>query len=100
MVKTTAGQRHSCSRVLVVANDQRTQCGIAGSMDNEANVFDEMGTRVTEMSSPPLRASTHRSLSSGTRLRDSAPGWPRCSLHSGVFSSSGCRRHLKARVDD
>jgi hypothetical protein len=46
MVNTTAGQRQLprvpvCSPLAI----KELNAGIAASMDNEANVFDEMGTR-------------------------------------------------------
>ncbi|XP_066390168.1 uncharacterized protein [Miscanthus floridulus] len=95
MVKTTAGQRRLppvpvCSP-LPATNE--LSAGIASSMDNEANVFDEMETRVTAMSSLPPRASVHCSLSSVTRSRHFVRPW--LSAHSGIFSSSGWQRRLK-----
>ncbi|XP_066390169.1 uncharacterized protein [Miscanthus floridulus] len=98
MVKTTAGQRRLppvpvCSP-LPATNE--LSAGIASSMDNEANVFDEMETRVTAMSSLPPRASVHCSLSSVTRSRHFVRPW--LSAHSGIFSSSGWQRRLKARL--
>jgi len=59
MVKTTAGQRQLPSVPVCspLPATKELNAGIAASMDNEANVFDEMGTRYLFFVFLPLKFS-------------------------------------------